>query len=361
MLSGSNPRRPAPHIERVKSPASSRSSLKQQVVQQPERVRTMSEKSAEQSQGSHLSYSSAGPTVRSPKHPDLTSNFRSSTGLLVPSLHSEQPGSGGPFGNRLSTIPDVDDLEEMDGDSSEKQAAVEWAGDHPESASWDFLRLVQEYRKQRQEPGQDGTFVPPPRSEARTEDQGDYSLPHEFPPAVNILPTPLSGGKPLPPLPKSPSTVGRIIRGIPLYEDLDTTDDDKKLNASVDDGWRPIVIQTPLMLRSPALPPLPPSETSGHSTPQRVVPHSSAGTARGSTGALPLDALHANAAPAGPGTRSRRSAIGSRSRASWAGSDGGELVAELTILAEATCFRCGRVFSGRETLQRHRTYCKMHG
>ncbi len=117
------------------------------------------------------------------------------------------------------------------------------------------------------------------------------------------------------------------------------------------------MIQTPLVHQSPALPPLPPSEISGNSGPPQIMSHSSARTPRGPPH---LDDLDVNGAPPAQAARSRRISVGTRSRASWADSDGKELVAELTVLAEATCSRCGRVFSGKDTLQKHRTYSDIY-
>ncbi|KAF8337390.1 uncharacterized protein EI90DRAFT_3042815 [Cantharellus anzutake] len=357
MMSAANSLRTAPHIEPVKSPISSHSSLKHQMPQHSERVRSMSEKSAEQSQGSHPSQASIPLTARSPKHPDLASAFRQNASLSVSPGYTEQQNTSGLFGNRLSTIPDVDDVQEMDGDSSE-QHAVEGDQDQPDPAGWDFLYLVQEHQKQRQGPGQDGTFLLPPPFEALTEQKADYSRPHDFPPSANIFPTPLSDSKPLPALPKSPSVASRIIRGIPLDEDFGTSNDDEMADPPEIDDWRPIVIQTPLMSRSPALPPLPPSESGRtppmsqtDSNPPQITPNSSARTARGSAGPPPFETLDPDVPT--PVPRGRRSRAGTRSRASWVGSDGEELVAELTNLAEATCSKCGRVFSSRNTLQKH--------
>lgn len=106
--------------------------------------------------------------ARTPRHPDL---IRSSQIPLLDATSSLiDLGDPNPMGvNRLSTIPDVTDGEESSLDISEQperhaEDDPNWFENLQKAGSdWEFLRLVEENRKQR--PGnENGTFIPPPRS-----------------------------------------------------------------------------------------------------------------------------------------------------------------------------------------------------
>jgi hypothetical protein len=361
-------------IEGVRSASPLNSDFERIVVYHPspriQRIQSTSEHSLSHSQSSKPSRSSV-LTARSPKHPDLASQvFRVSSPNANPlpvapsNTLMEQVNNSGTFGNRLSTIPDVDDGEEGQdedegGDEDEQRAVQQWARSRPDTGDWSFLRLVQEYRRQRQGPGNnvDGTYIPPPppvspRASAHDEEESStHTLhrPHDFPPAPDIFPTPIHYGKPLPALP--PSTPGG--RSI-VFEEVVQEGEVESAHTNGDD----VEDGDKFDYRSPMLPPLPLSsmgrgtgstDTSRSIAPARVSPKSSALSARGSAGPR-IESLIKESGMGGDGRSSRRSAMGERTETTLSET----YRFQLTTLADSTCTKCGRVFSGSDTLLRHR-------
>ena len=369
-----------PRIEEIYSTStSSNPSLERVVVHSPprdQRIQSTSEHSLAHSQSSKPSRSSV-LTARSPKHPDLANqvlrvsspnaaSHPAQPSIVPPSITvMEQLNNSGTFGNRLSTIPDVDDGEEAQdeyegGDEEEHRAVQQWARSRPDTGDWDFLRLVQEYRRQRNGPDKnvDGTYIPPPHSPRHSqydedEDSSTHTLhrPHDFPPAPDIFPTPIHHGKPLPELPPSTpggrSTVLHEVAGEGEVESAHTAGNGVEEGAHFD-------------YRSPILPPLPLSsmgrgtgstETSSSTAPVRISPKSSALSARGSAGPHLESLGNESGVGGGGGARSsHRSMMGERTESTLSET----YRFQLATLADSTCAKCGRVFSGHDTLLRHR-------
>jgi hypothetical protein len=313
----------------------------------------------------------SGRAPRNSKHPDLA---RTSQVPLLDSSSFMEPGDPSIVGvNRLSTILDVTDGEEAHALAEQPQRHAEddphWF-DGQQGGDWEFLRLVQENRKQRHAGNGDGTFVPASRSATGKEESPTASSgpPKRFPPAPEIIvrtPASLARSKDLPPLP-SPSIEGSqrwgvmdVGNGVAVVPDNEYVLASPRAGHSKKSSDSIVTAIHFSQLKSPYMHPLPSSSIGLHtsstatsqSIPQsalRVSKRSSAISARGS---IPKPEQLEQIVSQGRGSAKARNQqfAGNKTTSTLSTAQQEELIG----IGNAVCPRCGRQFSAKAVLDQH--------
>lgn len=351
-------------FERVRSPGGS------------QRPRSTSQHSISLSQTSGPSRTSA---LRSPRHPDLA---RASQVPLLDSSSLVEVGEPSMVGvNRLSTILDVTDGEEARALGEQPQQHAEedpyWFDGQRGGEDWEFLRLVQENRKQRNAGNGDDTFSPTADSVTGKEWRGaaESSMASSgplkrFPPAPAIVvrtPASLARSKDLPPLP-SPSIGGSQHWGIMDVGNGVAVDPDNEYvlassKASHSKGKKSSdSVVTAIhfsQLKSPYMRPLPSSSIGRHtgstatsqSIPQSALHVSKRSSAVSARGSIPkLEQLEQIVSRGHGSAKARDQQFAGNKTASTLSTAQQE---ELIGIGNAVCPRCGRQFSTKTILDRH--------